>query len=432
MEKIINPIVYIFEVLIIYTYISDIFEKKFNTVKTILIGCGIFTVPYILNELANHSVVNTVAFFISTAVFIRMTNKANLLQSILHAVLLTCIMVATELICFYSVSMIYQDNTFYAYRDSTEVYILDAITSKLLFLLVCKICSQFKLKNKSRVYKAPFIFYIFSITSCFMLAVFILINSQYKFDDSLQTLLIIGAVLLLFTSILQFISHEKNAAKNAEFLELQKEQQRQQIDIEYYKILEIQNQELHRFSHDTKHHLSAILNLSDNKAVEEYINIISNDFEKYSSAGKTENKMLDIILHKYRLLCESKGVNFETEIMTANLSFIEFPQLSSLLGNILDNAIEAAEKSKNPKILLSINKIDNFDVLCCINSCNIAPEIKGNRLVTTKADKELHGYGTKSIEKIVKQYSGTHNFHYDDTQNEFTFTAVFPHIDNHL
>lgn len=430
MEKFINPIVYLFEVLTVYTYISDIFERKFSTLKTILIGCSIFTVPYILNELANHSMLNTFAIFAATALFIRLTNKANLLQSLLHSLIIICIMLGTELVCFYSVSLIYDDNSFYAYRDSTEVYIFDAITSKLLFLLVCKVCSQFKLKNKSKAYKAPFMYYVFGITSCFMLVVFILINSQYKFDSSLQTLLIIGGLLLLFTSILQFISHEKAAVKNAEYLELQKEKQRQKIDTDYYRLLEIQNSELHRFSHDTKHHLSAILNLSDNKDVEEYINIISKDLEKYSPTGKTGNKILDVIIHKYSLLSESKGIAFETEIMTANLSYIDSPQLSSLLGNILDNAIEAAEKCKEPKILLSINKNDNFDVLCCVNSCSKSPSMKGDRLLTTKEDKELHGFGTKSIEKIVKLYNGTHSFKYDEKLNEFTFTAIFPHIGN--
>lgn len=426
MERIINPIVFFLELLIVYTYIADLFEKKYSTSKTIAVGTAIFILPYAVNEFFSNSVLNIIVFTIACFAFIFLTHKIKITQCIFHSVLISSIMLATELICFYAVSLIYGDGTFYAFRDSEEVYILDAITSKLLFLLTCKLCNQFKIKSGSKLYKVPLSYFIYGVTACFTLVILVVINSRYQFSPALQTLMIAMALLLLFSTIIQFISHEKIAAENAKLLELQRELHRKEISETYYKILDARNNELQRFSHDTKHHLSAILNLSNDKEVEEYINKIYADLEKYSSKGKSGNKMLDIVLHKYSLICESKEISFEALTQTANLDFMEATDLAAFIGNLLDNAVEAAEKTEEKIISLSVTQKNGFQILNCINSCDEKPYFKGEKLITTKKNTALHGHGTKTIEKLTKKYNGSHSFKYDDSVKQFNFTALFP------
>ena len=55
--------------------------------------------------------------------------------------------------------------------------------------------------------------------------------------------------------------------------------------------------------------------------------------------------MLDLIISKYLRLCESKNIAFSVDVKTANLHYIADTDLSALLNNLLDNAVEAAEKS---------------------------------------------------------------------------------------
>lgn len=419
-------LVYASEVFIIYTYISDVFTRKFKPFTTNIIGCLLFIPPYICNELWNNVPLNCALFFITTMIFILITYNIKFLESILHSLLISCIMLSTEVLCFYSVSAIFEQSSYYAYRDSAEVYIYDAIISKILFLLVCKICSNFKIKNNNKTYRAPISYYVYTISSFSLILCLVFINGQYKFNSSFQLFIVASATFLLFSLIFIFISYEKSARKNAEIVELKTETQKQKLDEKYYQILQSQNENMHTFAHDTKHHLSMIKNLSEDEAIHQYINSIYKDIEKYSVVGKTQNKTLDIILNEYQTLCDIKNIEFETDIKTANLNYIEPTKLTSLLTNILDNAIEATEKCNNKKIMLSINNIDNFDVLTCINSCINKPEITDVHIKTTKSDVEFHGYGTKSIAKTVKLYNGTLRYEFNQIKKAFVLTIIFP------
>lgn len=242
----------------------------------------------------------------------------------------------------------------------------------------------------------------------------------------MQALVISSSLLLMISLVLLFISHEHNAAKNAELMELRSEQQRKTTDEKYLKVIEAQNDEIHRLVHDIKHHLNTIHNLSKSVEIDSYIASVESELQKSTAFSKTGNRILDIILNEYFLLCQDKNIDFETEIRTANLDFIEPAKLTALLNNILDNAVEATEKCKAPRIFLSINRSDNFNVLCCTNTCLSSPVFLNEKLVTTKKDKSLHGYGTKSIIKILKEYNATYTFTFNETKNEFTITAIFP------
>lgn len=425
MSVFINGFTYLSEVFIIYTYAAGMLEKKYNTIKTLLVGLGIFTIPFILNQLWNNSIVNIISFFIATTVYLYLTHQIKIKHGVLQGLILTAIMFVTEMICSYSLSLMFGQTSFYAYRDSTQVFILCSIISKIFFLVACKICNHFILR-KNKLYTTPASYFLFSFTSIFSMFVFILINSQYNFNNAMQILVIISSLLLMVSLVLLFISHERNAVKNAELMELRSEQQRKTTDEKYLKVIEAQNDEIHRLVHDVKHHLNTIHNLSKSVEVDSYIASVENELQKSTAFSKTGNKILDIILNEYFILCHAKNIEFETEIRTANLDFIEPAKLTALLNNILDNAVEATEKCKTPRIFLSINRSDNFNVLCCTNTCLSSPVFVNENLITTKKDKSLHGYGTKSIIKILKEYNATHTFTFNEIKNEFTITAIFP------
>ena len=95
------------------------------------------------------------------------------------------------------------------------------------------------------------------------------------------------------------------------------------------------------------------------------------------------------------------------------------------MGNLLDNAVEAAKSSNEKKIDFSVNKVNGFDVLTCSNSCEDKPVISGSILKSTKSDAGEHGLGIKSIRRIVKKYDGEFEWQYDDSSKEFIVNIIF-------
>lgn len=81
-----------------------------------------------------------------------------------------------------------------------------------------------------------------------------------------------------------------------------------------------------------------------------------------------------------------------------------------MLGNLIDNAIEASKNEKEPYIEVKIKKTEKFLVIVIQNKCT-----KANiTLKTTKPDKNLHGIGISSVKHTVKQYDGEFIIKKDD------------------
>ncbi len=96
--------------------------------------------------------------------------------------------------------------------------------------------------------------------------------------------------------------------------------------------------------------------------------------------------------------------------------------MCAILGNLLDNAIEACEKIDNHNtrfIDLKINSDKDMLNIAIKNSVAQKVNITGKMsLCTSKRNPEMHGIGTQSIKSIVRKYDGECSF--DSDQNEFT------------
>ncbi len=96
---------------------------------------------------------------------------------------------------------------------------------------------------------------------------------------------------------------------------------------------------------------------------------------------------------------------------------IEYPQhtnirsvdLVAILGNLLDNALEAAEGTEEDLrfINLTIRRINEMLIIKLENGCKAAPVTAEGELKTTKQDTDLHGWGLKSVRTTAEHYDGT-------------------------
>lgn len=421
-----NCAVYIIEMLISFMYFSDLFTKKKKTNQIIVLGCILYLLISSINIIFENNVfLNLFSFILINVIFTMSSFNITFQKSFLHTIILTASMVISESAIIFIISAIF-NHELTMYQNDFSVYILDAVLSKTFLLLICKLLIKIKLvPTKAPKGKTPFYLFVYPFCTMIVLVLFRTLSIRYNISSELNTCVSIVSFILLFSIIITYILYGNTVKKDNELFELKNELSRIEVDESYYLILEHQNEEMHAFAHDTKNHLSTIKYLADDEQVDEYIDKIYSDLNKYSASGKTDNKILDIILNKYSVLCEINKIEFYTVIKTANLNYISSSDLSSLLNNMLDNALEAARKSKGKRIELSINRAQSFDVLTCTNSCDVRPEAENHILKTTKEDKRFHGYGTKSMRKIVKKYNGTYKWDYNECAREFTTSIIF-------
>jgi sensor histidine kinase regulating citrate/malate metabolism len=128
----------------------------------------------------------------------------------------------------------------------------------------------------------------------------------------------------------------------------------------------------------------------------------------------TENKTLSVLLNAKKSLAKEKNIKFTSIIATQEIN-MQSKDICSLLGNILDNAIDAAERAGNKKyIQLLIKKTSEGCVINCENTFGLKPIMKKGRFITRKENNLIHGIGTENIKDIVAKYNGEISFEYDD------------------
>lgn len=146
----------------------------------------------------------------------------------------------------------------------------------------------------------------------------------------------------------------------------------------------------------------------------------------YDMAVKSGNEALDIVLAEKSLLCEQQHIRLECIADGEHLSFMSASDVYSLIGNAIDNAIESVMKVQEYEerfISISIKDSRNLLVIRIENPFCGELEFQDGLPVTTKADKSFHGFGMKSIQKVVEKYNGF--FSIDPKDHLFVLNIVF-------
>ena len=189
---------------------------------------------------------------------------------------------------------------------------------------------------------------------------------------------------------------------------------------QYYQQMLQASEERAILIHDIKKHLMAIqaMNSSnENAEISHYIQSILNMPILEKKRIHSDNDFLNMVLDGYSDRCKSEGISFNTDVRSHSIDFLSTDDITTLFCNLLDNALEAACKAENGYIDLSINRHTDtpLSLINIRNSCNESPINKDGTLIqTTKSNKTYHGYGMKSIQRVIEKYGGIINYSYED------------------
>ena len=152
---------------------------------------------------------------------------------------------------------------------------------------------------------------------------------------------------------------------------------------------------------------------------------IEKEIDIYDSSVKTGNEAVDVILTEKSLLCKKDQIKLTCMADCSGLSYISDSDIYSLLGNALDNAINAvmALPVQSRNISLVIKKTNSFTSISIINPYQGRITINEDGLPETSKDTDYHGYGMKSIKMIVEKYNG--NLQIEAKDNMFTLSILF-------
>ena len=228
-------------------------------------------------------------------------------------------------------------------------------------------------------------------------------SGRYSFEiGNIRTLVDLGGIAILYAHLIQCC--ELRVRKELESVQnvlqnqyVQYKQSRESIELINYKY------------HDLKHQIAVLRSEEDPQKREEFLNRIENEIKQYEAQNKTGNKVLDTVLTTKSLYCTKHGITFTCVADGTLLDFMDVMDICSIFGNALDNAIECELKipEKEKRLIhVTVSKQKNFLILRFENYYEEELKYKEGLLVTTKQEKQYHGYGLKSIRYTVNKYDG--------------------------
>lgn len=129
----------------------------------------------------------------------------------------------------------------------------------------------------------------------------------------------------------------------------------------------------------------------------------------YDAKIETGNQLLDVLLTEKSLYCEQNGIRLSCMADGEKLSFLDGSDLYCLFGNIVDNALEAVKAiDQRERRIINLTVKTQGDLLLIQedNYFNGSLTFRDSLPVTTKEDKNYHGFGLRSIRMIVHKYEG--------------------------
>lgn len=244
-------------------------------------------------------------------------------------------------------------------------------------------------------------------------SIYIAVNEFYSINNMKEVLpsMVTFSILLLFNIIILEIY-----SKISENFIMEKEKAiyTQQINIMAINTEEQKNvmENFHREKHDWINELIVLKNeieYENKDVVLQNIDRIIQNCQFGEAISDTGNKCIDALINVKYTTAKGKGIDFILKIFIPEELPINQCDMGIVLGNILDNAIEATEKcnfsAKKIEIIMGIKK----EALVLVVKNPLVGSLKTNKdgkLLSTKEDSKRHGYGINSVIKVARKYNG--------------------------
>ena len=279
------------------------------------------------------------------------------------------------------------------------------IISKLVLLFFYYLIFSRVWKKNISPTKTQWILYllvvIYSATDILVIAAF------YARGESLLLVSITGGVLLANMVILYFIKlfDENNEYK----LQVEMMEQQEEMQYENYEMQRERYKETIAILHDVEKHIKMIEGLYQTDSRKEAINYtkqISGMLQPLVPFRYTDNPVMNCLLSDKKRVADSNNISFEIEISAADINFMKPVEITTLFGNLIDNAITAnKERSTKGYIGLFIKDYKEMISIRIENSIEKPVLIKNGTIITDKRGRS--GIGLLNIRKCVDAYEGS-------------------------
>lgn len=210
---------------------------------------------------------------------------------------------------------------------------------------------------------------------------------------------------LLLLSLLSFIGLFQAVIVLARQQQLEEQNMLAEVNQSYYAAMEQQHFAIRRLKHDLANHLAVAVTLPEAQR-EDYIKSLMED----SAFGRSLRYCADPVVNAVLTVKEEQmsryGIRLEARIDIPKELPFEKTDICALFSNVLDNAGEACRRLPEAEREVCVKSRAQKGLFCLEVTNPVAGAQKNLRLQTSKADKENHGFGLRSMKEVVERNHG--------------------------
>lgn len=397
----------VFEAVLIYYWVRAFSKDKINKwcwivlEVTLLSGWILISLIFVKNPLLLISF-TAVGCLIMFRIY-HVLWKTNLVATLVFcAVMALCDVLATYLVILFS------GEDVEAARFTANLMLITNLIAKFLILAFVSFVYVRNKTDFSRLFFKKSIYLLIMPVASIIVLYQILSFSDMEEEFSI-VMCLLGVTGLFIGNIYSFTFFEKEEALEEQrikqvFLEQQIEGQRV-----YYQNLEASSEEVRKMRHDLKNAFAALSGYLNEGDIENARRFVEQKTEKLGElVYNTGHPAVDAVVNAKRTRAVKEQIQFDAKITLPEKLYMDEMDLCIIIGNALDNALEACEKMPpgQGKTILFLRRSGDMLFIEVKNTFLEEPVRGTEGFVTTKRDQKNHGFGLKTMEQLTKKYDG--------------------------
>ena len=422
------------EVLLFYDFINTILkrDKRIKKGWYYLSGVLLSVFILILTEIKIYSMIRTILLYLILFFLAHILFKGNIKEKVFSVTMFYFFLILSDILMASILSaFIEKDIQNIIETQAWPRLLLSQISKLLLFIFLRMVKNNYKKDNVDIPrYYWYWILLVYSISGINLLVIFnisLILNELNLGIQHLTITISLGSLAIVIITYYIFIKlnsfyKERNSYRIVEIKNQMLKKEMEERERMYEGVKKLQ--------HDFKNHIICIEKLLEKgqfQLANEYVKDLKEEVIETYTWIKTGNHAVDAILNLKKSEGAQKKIEMDMKINIPDNLTIKPLDLCTILGNALDNSIEANERLKSQDkryIDLKINPYKDYLFIEILNPSSINPIGEDGKLKTTKKDKENHGFGMKSIEAVVEKYKGILHYEYND--GKFILNIMLP------
>lgn len=410
----VNVLSYVADILLsafavyLFIYYFDIFFIRKKDKRTLIIGLALFALWQlgISSAFKLPAYANIVVTIIVTLTSVVIIYESTIWKKYVFVIAFNAIWMLTETLCGY-ILLIYCEK--YAYIHSVGSFV-----SKIFFMLVIfalkKVFTNEEVKELSAKYSILLVLIptgsIYIMNNIFMLG-FTVDDNHARFNSVITAIILLGMNVLIFYIYMK-LADDLCLRRMTSIYE-------QQLELceRHQKEREISILQFRDAKHNMKNNLVSILAYAVNRDYEKIIafvnEILGTEEIVRTDISHSGNIVIDSLISYWFMAAKQKKIEFSVDICVPMMMPFKGADICLILGNLLENAVEAAQKVEGKRQIKIKIKYDKNNLLVFVSNSYRGTLIKtkDHRLKSTKPNAENHGVGLPSVYRAVTRYHGT-------------------------